>query len=72
MDNYSRLVTNHIGRAVVAALKVVDLGNEHILSVIVLPDTEIHKRKIVEIQNSLKHLGIKGFFVSGQKVVDYF
>lgn len=75
--NYGQLfsssqVTSHIGRAVVAALKVVDLGNEHIVSAIALPDTEIHKRKIDEIQPPLKCLGIKVFFVSSQKVVDYF
>lgn len=48
------------------------LKKEPIVSAIALPDTEIHKRKIVEIQNSLKRLGIKVFFVSEQKVVDYF
>lgn len=65
-------VKNHIGKAIVAALKILNLECKNHISAIALPDNATHKKQINEIQVPLKQLGIKVFFVSKQSVLEYF
>ncbi|MBO0474496.1 hypothetical protein JZO86_12385 [Enterococcus ureasiticus] len=65
-------VKNHIGKAVVAALKVLNQDDKHTISAIALPDNSMHKKQIDQIQRPLKQLGIKVFLVSKDSVLDYF
>lgn len=65
-------VKNHIGKAVIAALKVLNQDDKHTISAIALPDNSMHKKQIDQIQRPLKQLGIKVFLVSKDSVLDYF
>lgn len=64
-------VKNHIGKAVVAALKVLNQDDKHTISAIALPNNSMHKKQIDQIQRPLKQLGIKVFLVSKENVLDY-
>ncbi|MBO0423090.1 hypothetical protein [Enterococcus plantarum] len=65
-------VKNHIGKAVVAALKVLNQECKDTISAIALPNNATHRKQIDQIQTPLKQLGVKVFLVSKDNVLDYF